>query len=151
MSPFTTILLRMKKTMTEKTKQLTWLTAIDNAAKQQSIELPAFTRHGMGVARSATLPNSRFVTLKRRLIPTNEATDDGMEWTLWRTQGEHAIPEITFRQPLHPERDSVNFVLGVLNAWLLKNWTVDETKDAIHGHAQTGRSGITASPIGPQE
>ena len=137
MLPFLTILLWTKKTMTEKPKQLSWLTAIDSAAKLQAIKLPVFTRQGMGVARSATLPNCRFVTLKRRLVPASEAIDDGMEWTLWRMEGEHSIPEITFRQPLQPEQDAVNFVLGVINAWLLKNWTIDETKDSINRHAHT--------------
>ena len=117
--------------MTEKLKQLTWLRAINEAANEHSIKLPPFARQAMGVARSEQMPNGRFVTLKRRLVPATEAVNDGMEWTLWRTDGDLPIPEVAFRQPLHPSQEAVNHVLRILKGWLLDNSTVDETKATV--------------------
>jgi hypothetical protein len=37
----------------------------------------------MGSARTAALPNGRFVTFKRRLVPDPQAELDGAEWGLW--------------------------------------------------------------------
>jgi hypothetical protein len=116
---------------------MTWLRALGEAAKERDIGLPPFTSFGMGVARTETMPNSRFVTLKRRLIPTSEATQDGMEWTLWRTENDLPVVEIAFRQPLQPEQEAVSYVLRILKGWLIDNWTVDETQCAVRARSET--------------
>lgn len=120
--------------MTEKTTHTTWLRAIKDVAKEQSIEIPPLIPQAMGVARTETQANGRFVTLKRRLVPAAEAVHDGMEWTLWRTDGEYPIPEITYRQPAEPKPEAVALSVRVLKGWFLDNWSVDETK-AIVGAA----------------
>ncbi len=121
--------------MNEKSKELNWLQAIKDAAKEQSIELPQFSRQAMGIARTEPMQSGRFVTVKHRLVPRIEALRDGIQWTLW--QGEDGLPdpELSFRQPLKPEEQAVKQMLHLLKGWLLDNWTLEETKAAIHQSA----------------
>jgi hypothetical protein len=134
-------------TIVEKLKKLTWLRAIEEAAKEQLIALPPFIKQAMGVVRSETLPNSRFVTLKRRLVPISEAVHDGMEWTLWRTENDLPAADVSFRLPLQPEQESVSIVLRILKGWLIDDWALNETESAVNDLAGTGIKGTTSSSV----
>ncbi len=119
------------KTMTEKSKQPNWVQTIASAAREKGLELPPLIPQAMGVARSEPGANSRFVTLKRRLVPASEALQDGMEWTLWTLVGDLPQAEVVFRQPLYPDSEAVAFVLSILQGWLLDNRTADEVRNVV--------------------
>jgi hypothetical protein len=120
--------------MIETSRQLTWLSAIANAAKLQRIELPSFDAYGMGALRSTTTASSRFVTLKRRIVSADQAEVDGVEWALWRVQDDLPVPVAAFREPLQPKQENVTAVLSLLKGWLIDGWTPDEAKAVVSKH-----------------
>jgi hypothetical protein len=115
--------------MTEKTKQDTWLRAIEDAAKERSIKLPPFNRKPMGLASTEPSQNGRFITVRYRLLPRAEALKDGIQWTLRQT-GSDAV-DLTFRQPANPEKEAVNSTLEILKGWILDNLSIEETRAVI--------------------
>jgi len=111
---------------TEKPKHQSWLTALAEAARQRGIALPTFAKEGMGIARSETMPNGRYATLKRRLVRADDTSPDAMEWTLWESNSGFPHPAVSFRQPLVPEPEAIELALSILNSWLLNGETADE-------------------------
>src|SRR5262245_31260984 len=100
--------------MTEAVKQLRWLTAIAEAAKEQGIPLPAFSAKGMGNAQTTRGEDGRFATFKRRLVPAEKAAIDGIEWTLWSEEADMPVPVAAFRVAAQPSVERVAAVLGLL-------------------------------------
>ena len=123
--------------MTERPQQRAWLSAIAEAAKEQGILLPPFTGHGMGSARSVKTRDGRFITFKRRLVPTAQAEIDGVEWTLWLEKEDLPRPIAAFREPLEPKQETVAGALSLLKGWLLDAWTPDEAKLAVAQHPRS--------------
>src|SRR5262249_9744382 len=97
----------MKRTMSEKPRQTSWLSAIAEAAGEQGVAVPSFTGHGRGGARSVKPEDGRFVTFKRRLVPPAQATVDGVEWTLWLEEESLPKPIASFREPQEPKQENV--------------------------------------------
>jgi hypothetical protein len=124
----------MKKMTTEHPRQQSWLKAIAQAAKEQGVSLPSFTGHAMGSARSVSVADGRFITFKRRLVPTARAEVDGVEWTLWREQDDLPVPVAAFREPLEPKQENVATALSLLKGWLVDGWTPEEAKAAVRTH-----------------
>ena len=121
---------RMKKTMDEK-RRPTWLSSIVEAAKEQGVQLPPFTRHEMGTVRTESTASGRFVTIKRRLVSATEAVDDGIELALWLTHDDLPLPVVTFREPLHPNKQQIADVLSLLKGWLVDEATPDDARSAV--------------------
>jgi hypothetical protein len=115
--------------MAEKPTYITWLQAIEDAAKERSIELPPFIRKPMGLARSMPTENGRYITVRYRLVPRAEAERDGVQWAL-RQEGNDSL-DLAFRQSVTPEKETVASILTLLNGWLLENWSVERTRDSI--------------------
>ena len=120
--------------MTETFKQPSWLRAIREAAEEQGIPLPAFTANGMGTARSTNTSEGRFVTFKRRLVPTAQADLAGVEWTLWHEAGGLPQPVAAFREPRQPQPERVVAALVLLQGWLVDRWSPDVAKAAVGKH-----------------
>lgn len=114
--------------------QESWLKAIADAAREQHLALPPFTAGGMGTARSSTVGDGRFVTFKRRLVPADQAENDGVEWTLWFEKDETPVPIAAFRQPLWPKMEEVAATLFFLKGWLVDEWTQDDAKANVDRH-----------------
>lgn len=108
--------------------------AIAEAAKEQGVALPGFTRQAMGSASSTTLVDGRFVTFKRRLVSLAHAEVDGIEWTLWREQDDHPVRVAAFREPGEAKQENIATVLSLLKGWLVDGWTPDEAKAAVSKH-----------------
>ncbi len=119
---------------TETTRHDSWLSALIKFASEQGVVLPPFTGHAMGSARSEKGKGGRFITFKRRLVPATQAEVDGVEWTLWREQGELPIPVAVFREPLEPRHEDLTRALALLDGWLTGGWTLDEAKLAVRQH-----------------
>ena len=119
--------------MTENPQQQSWLRAIAHAAKEQGVSLPSFTKHGMGSARSVSC-DGRFITFKRRLVPSTQAEVDGVEWTLWTAQDQLPVPVAAFREPLEPKPENVTVALSLLKGWLVDRWSAEETQAAVKAH-----------------
>lgn len=117
--------------MTNTPHHPSWLKALAAAAAERGVPLPAFTAQGMGVVRSASVADGRFVTFKRRLVPEPEADTDGVEWTLWRESGGSFEPVAAFRESQHPRPESVAAVLSVLGGWLVEGWTAEDARAAV--------------------
>src|SRR5438445_5097680 len=109
----------LMKTMTDQLRQSTWLSALAEAAKVQGVELPSFDGYGMGALRSATTADGRFVTLKRRFVPADQAEVDGVEWALWCEEDAIPVPVVAFREPLRPKQENVATTLSLLKGWLV--------------------------------
>jgi len=124
----------MKRMMTEKPRQESWLSAITEAARQHGYALPLFTGQGMGSARSLSAAGGRFITFKRRLVRAAEAEIDGVEWTLWIELNELPMPVAAFREPLMPKQENVAAALSLFKGWLLDGWTPEEAKAAVSRH-----------------
>jgi hypothetical protein len=124
----------MKKTMSKTLQQQSWLRALAEAARQQSLTLPPFTGHAMGGARTLSVADGRFVTFKRRLVPADQAEVDGIEWALWLEHDD--LPEriAAFREPLEPKRENLANALSLLKGWLLDGWTPAEAKARVGTH-----------------
>jgi len=88
----------------------------------------------MGTARSEKVAGGRFVTFKRRLVPEDQAENDGVEWTLWLEEHEMPVPIAAFRQPVTPMREEIAVTLSFLQGWLLEGWTPDEAKAKVDQH-----------------
>ena len=121
-------------TMTENPMQRSWLKALAEAAHEQGILFPPFTGQGMGYARTEKGADGRFVTFKRRLVSSDKAKDDGIEWTLWSEQDGVPMPVAAFRVPLQPGQDAVASALALLQGWLVEKWPADEAKAAVGKH-----------------
>ena len=115
-------------------EQKSWLKAVADAAKERGLDLPPFLSQGMGTARTANVTGGRFATFKRRLVPADQAANDGVEWTLWLEQGSSLAPIAAFRQPLTPGPDDVANTLCFLKGWLLDGWTREEAKSKIDAY-----------------
>jgi hypothetical protein len=126
--------MQMMKTANDRSEKSTWLGAITEAAKLQGLTLPAFDGVGMGALRSEMTRSGRFITVKRRIAPADQAEIDGVEWALWREQDDLTIPVAGFREPLRPSPENVGAVLAVLKGWLVDDWTPDEAKAAVSKH-----------------
>src|SRR5579872_1101716 len=116
--------------MAEKPKHITWLQAIDDAAKERSINLPPFIRKPMGLAVTEPAGDGRFITVRYRLVPKAEAERDGIQWAL-RQEGNDSL-DLAFRQPPIPEKDAVVSILTILKGWILDNWSIERARDSIH-------------------
>src|SRR5262245_26703143 len=88
-------------------RRRSWLRAVAEAAAKQHLSLPSFRGHAMGSARSASLADGRFVTIKRRLVSENQAEIDGVEWALWREQDDFPVLVAAFREPFDPKPENV--------------------------------------------
>jgi len=108
-----------------------WLLAIVEAAAKHCVALPSFSTQGMGVARSNTTSNGRFVTFKRRLISAERSRIDGIEWSLW--QMHDGLPEIveTFRVSDQVQPELVSTILRIFVGWLLNGWTPTQIAAAL--------------------
>jgi hypothetical protein len=135
---------------TDRSRRLTWLSAIAEAAKLEQIVLPSFDGYGMGALRSAATPAGRFVTLKRRLVPADQAALDGVEWALWYQQDRLPVPVAAFREPLEPKRENVAATLSLLKGWLVDGWTPDEAKAAAKTHPRAQPVEELPAPSGEQ-
>jgi len=124
----------LMKTRPDRSRQSTWLGALAEAAKAQGIELPSFNGYGMGALRSTSTSWGRYVTLKRRFVPADQAEVDGVEWTLWREQDGLPVPVAAFREPVQPKQENVTTALVLLKGWLVDGWTPEETKAAVLRH-----------------
>ncbi len=81
--------------------------------------------------RSESTASGRFVTIKRRFVSATEAINDGVELTLWRMDDDSPLPALTFRNPLHPNKEQTASVLSVLKGWLLDEMTLEEARTAV--------------------
>jgi len=88
----------------------------------------------VGGTLAARGPEGRFVTLKRRFVPADQAAVDGIEWTLWGEEAGLPVPVAAFRVPLQPNGDAVAAVLALLRGWLVESWSGDEAKAAVRKH-----------------
>ncbi len=120
--------------MTDPRQKLTWAGAICEAAGEAYVNLPPFTNRGMGSVVCRDADGKRSVSLKRPLVPADEAAKAGIEWTLWTDDDEHSVPVATFREAVVPTPERVAFLLPVLKGWLRDQWTVAQLKDALKGH-----------------
>jgi hypothetical protein len=111
-----------------------WLKAIAEAAKAQSVPLPRFTQHGMGNARTAPTQDGRFITFKRRLVPAAQAAVDGVEWTLWLERDHLPVRVAAFREPLVPQPAKVTLALSLMKGWLVDGWRLHEAQAAVQSH-----------------
>ncbi len=121
--------------MTELVKKTSWLRALADAASEAQIPLPEFSDRGMGSAICRSADGGRFVSMKRRFVPANQATQAGVEWGLWCEQDDEPIPVAAFREPLSPTPERVAFMLSVLRGWLLEDWNVAQAENAAASHA----------------
>ncbi len=128
----------MKK-MNDTKEQLSWLGAIERIAKERSVSFPRFIGHAMGTARTECVASGRFATFKRRLVSDEQAGIDGIEWGLWQETGGEPEPVITFRSPLTPNNNDVEYVFSLLSGWLLEGWTVEEANEAVNVHSNVGQ------------
>jgi hypothetical protein len=120
--------------MNNQNQNLSWLTAIHNAATEEALQLPPFVDRGMGSAICRSASGNRFVSVKRRLLPVQRAATEGVEWTLWREEQEVPEPVVVFREPLHPTSEQVRFILSALKGWLIDEWTVETAKQRADSH-----------------
>ena len=121
--------------MTDLSKKTSWLRAIADAANEAQIQLPEFKDCGMGSAICRGTDGGRFVSVKRRFVPTSQAAQDGVEWGLWCEHEDESFPVAVFREPLSPTPERVAFMLAVLKGWLVDRWTVEQTEIAAAQHA----------------
>ena len=120
--------------MTDLVKKPSWLRAITDAANEAQIPLPDFRDRGMGSAICRNTDGGRFVSVKRRFVPANQAAQDGVEWGLWNEQNDESVPVAVFREPLSPTPERVSFMLSVLRGWLLDRWNVEQAENAAATH-----------------
>lgn len=121
--------------MTDLVTKPSWLRALADAANIVQIPLPAFSDRGMGSAVSRSADGGRFVSLKRRFVPANQAVRDGVEWGLWCEHNDEPCPVAIFREPLSPTPERVAFMLSVLQGWLLDRWSVAQAESAAATHS----------------
>jgi len=57
---------------------------------------------------------ARFVSLKRRLVPVQEAGTEGVEWGFWSEEQGQPAPIVAFGEPLYPTEEQVAFILSAL-------------------------------------
>jgi len=127
--------MKKKTAQTNGKQKLSWLAAIWEAAAEQHVQLPPFTDRGMGSAICRNARRGRFVSLKRRLVPVQEAAIDGVEWALWSEEQEQPVPVVVFREPLNPTEEQVAFILSALKGWLIDDWTAETAKQRVDGRA----------------
>jgi len=120
--------------MTDPLPKRTWVGAIREAAGEQHIDLPPFTNRGMGSMLCQNPDGRRAVSLKRRLVPNDEAEKAGIEWTLWSDDDGHPVPVATFREAAVPTPERVASILPVLKGWLRDAWTAAQVIDAAKHH-----------------
>ena len=120
--------------MTDQIRHVDWLTAIDEAAKLQHVELPTFTAVGMGGVRSETTKDGRFVTLKRRAVSDRQAETVGVVWTLWYEPGSYPTPVAAFRESVNPTSEQVGVAWSILSGWLLDVWPLEKAKYEVGKH-----------------
>jgi hypothetical protein len=121
--------------MTELVKKTSWLRALADAASAAQILLPEFSDCGMGSAICRIADGGRFVSMKRRFVPANQATQAGVEWGLWCDHAGESVPVAVFREPLNPTPERIAFMLSVLRGWLLDHWNVVQAENAAANHA----------------
>ena len=123
--------------MNSNMRQLSWLRAIAEAAKAQSLDLPLFTASAMGIARTAPDADGRFATFKRRLVPIEQAEFDGVEWALWRELDDLPTRIAAFREPLDPKPESIERVMAMLKGWLVDRWTPETAQAEVGKHLRS--------------
>ncbi len=133
--------------MTEAVKQLRWLPAVAEAAKEQGIPLPPFAGRGMGNAQTARGEDGRLATFKRRLVPEEQAAIDGVEWTLWGEEAGVLTPVAAFRVPAQPSAEGIAAVLGLLRGWLVEKWPVETARAAVRKHPGARPEDAGAAPL----
>ena len=126
--------------MTDLPTKPSWLRTLADAANEAQIPLPAFSDRGMGNGVCRSADGGRFVSLKRRFVPANQAMRDGVEWGLWSEHNDEPVPVAIFREPLTPTPERVAFMLLVLRGWLLDRWNVAQAENAAatHSNARVG-------------
>lgn len=118
-----------------------WLRAIAETAREANVPFPQFAGHAMGTARTEPVAGGRFVTFKRRLVSTQQAEIDGIEWALW--QDRNTEPELLayFRVPVLPTRDDVGHAFSLLKGWLVDGLTPHAMREAVatlaNSHSRT--------------
>ena len=102
-----------------------WLAIVYETAADQGVRLPAATDNGMGNVTCRSANGRRFVSIKRRLVPAEEAELNGIEWTLWSDGKDISDPVVRFRESLHPTTERARFIVALMSGWLVENWPID--------------------------
>jgi hypothetical protein len=128
-------MMKKKPAKNNSRQELSWVSAILAAATQQHVELPPSTDRGMGSVIWRSAGRGRSASVKRRLVAASAAADEGVEWALWSEDEDPPTRIVAFREPLHPTREQVAFVLSALKGWLLEEWTAEMAKEQAQNRA----------------
>lgn len=117
------------------TRTRSWLSALDETAKKQHLQMPRFNVNvgGMGAATSESI-NDRFVTLKHRVDVRLGPSSKRVQWSLWYGDRDRPGFAASFNTASEPTEAEVSLAFPLLRGWLFDKWSPEKTLAEARNH-----------------
>lgn len=113
----------------------TWTQAFATIATANELTPPEWLAKPMGVLRTPTVLG-RFVTMKRRMVKGQEATDAGVLFSFWTETDEPSRLAASVRRPLYPDDTEAAPMLTAITGWLHDQWTASQVATTLGAVAE---------------